>query len=73
MTQTQLRKIPFSKPDIDEATIQSVVEVLRSGWITSGPKTAGDRPKCRATAFPAAPPEFRAPGPPRPAEIPRRL
>jgi dTDP-4-amino-4,6-dideoxygalactose transaminase len=30
--------LPFSKPTIDEATIAAVSEVLRSGWITSGPK-----------------------------------
>jgi len=30
--------LPFSKPTIDEATIASVAETLRSGWITSGPK-----------------------------------
>jgi dTDP-4-amino-4,6-dideoxygalactose transaminase len=30
--------LPFSKPTIDEATISAVAEVLRSGWITSGPK-----------------------------------
>ena len=30
--------IPFTKPTIDEATISAVAEVLRSGWITSGPK-----------------------------------
>jgi dTDP-4-amino-4,6-dideoxygalactose transaminase len=30
--------LPFSKPTIDEATITAVSEVLRSGWITSGPK-----------------------------------
>ena len=30
--------LPFSRPTIDEATIVSVGEVLRSGWITSGPK-----------------------------------
>jgi len=30
--------LPFTKPTIDEETIQGVVEVLRSGWITSGPK-----------------------------------
>ena len=29
--------LPFTRPDIDEATIAGVVEVLRSGWITSGP------------------------------------
>ncbi len=32
--------LPFSKPSIDEATIASVADVLRSGWITSGPKVA---------------------------------
>jgi len=30
--------LPFAKPTIDEATIAAVGEVLRSGWITSGPK-----------------------------------
>ncbi len=30
--------LPFSKPTIDEATIVSVADTLRSGWITSGPK-----------------------------------
>ena len=31
--------IPFSPPDITEAEIQQVADVLRSGWITTGPKT----------------------------------
>lgn len=30
--------LPFSRPSIDEATIAAVADVLRSGWITSGPK-----------------------------------
>ncbi len=30
--------LPFTRPSIDEATIEGVAEVLRSGWITSGPK-----------------------------------
>lgn len=30
-------KVPFSPPDIREQDIEAVVEVLRSGWITSGP------------------------------------
>lgn len=34
-----MRKIPFSPPDISELEIENVVEVLRSGWITTGPKT----------------------------------
>lgn len=28
--------LPFVKPEIDEATIEGVAEVLRSGWITTG-------------------------------------
>jgi dTDP-4-amino-4,6-dideoxygalactose transaminase len=30
--------LPFTRPSIDEETIAAVGEVLRSGWITSGPK-----------------------------------
>ena len=33
------RKIPFSPPDITELEINEVVEALRSGWITTGPRT----------------------------------
>lgn len=32
-------KISFSPPDITEAEIEQVTEALRSGWITTGPKT----------------------------------
>lgn len=32
-------KIPFSPPDITEAEVEQVAEALRSGWITTGPKT----------------------------------
>lgn len=32
-------KITFSPPDITEEEIQAVAEVMRSGWITTGPKT----------------------------------
>ena len=32
-------KIPFSPPDITETEIEQVVEVLKSGWITTGHKT----------------------------------
>lgn len=31
--------VPFSPPDITEREIQAVAEVLRSGWITTGPAT----------------------------------
>jgi dTDP-4-amino-4,6-dideoxygalactose transaminase len=30
--------LPFTKPTIDEETISAVSDVLRSGWLTSGPK-----------------------------------
>lgn len=33
------RNIPFSPPDISELEINEVVETLRSGWITTGPRT----------------------------------
>lgn len=32
-------KIPFSPPDITELEIEQVIEALKSGWITTGPKT----------------------------------
>lgn len=32
-------KIPFSPPDITDEEIKEVTEVLKSGWITTGPKT----------------------------------
>lgn len=34
-----MRNIPFSPPDITDAEVAEVVDVLRSGWITTGPKT----------------------------------
>ena len=33
------RNIPFSPPDMTEAEVEAVSEVIRSGWITTGPKT----------------------------------
>ncbi|KUO78921.1 MAG: capsular biosynthesis protein [Desulfosporosinus sp. BRH_c37] len=35
-----IRKISFSPPDITEEEIDAVSEVLRSGWITTGPNSA---------------------------------
>lgn len=32
--------LPFARPSLGEEEIQEVVETLRSGWITTGPKTA---------------------------------
>ena len=34
-----MMNIPFSPPDITEAEINEVCEALRSGWITTGPRT----------------------------------
>ena len=34
------KMLPFTRPTIDEETIQGVAEVLRSGWLASGPKVA---------------------------------
>ncbi len=36
---TEQIRIPFSPPDITEAEIEEVACALRSGWITTGPKT----------------------------------
>jgi len=33
-----LPHLPFARPTIDDATAQDVADVLRSGWITSGPR-----------------------------------
>ena len=38
-TDLKRRNIPFSPPDMSEAEIAEVADALRSGWITTGPKT----------------------------------
>jgi hypothetical protein len=35
-----VRFLPFTRPSIDEETIAAVAEVLRSGWLATGPKVA---------------------------------
>jgi dTDP-4-amino-4,6-dideoxygalactose transaminase len=35
-----MKFLPFTRPTIDEETIAAVAEVLRSGWLASGPKVA---------------------------------
>jgi len=37
---TRTDYLPFTRPTIDDETIAGVAEVLRSGWITSGPQVA---------------------------------
>ena len=34
-----MQKIPFYKPCLGESEINEVVHTLRSGWLTTGPKT----------------------------------
>ena len=43
------RVIPFSPPDISELEIAEVAEALRSGWITTGPRTK--MLECRLAAY----------------------
>lgn len=39
MSKQILRNIPFSPPDISDEEIQEVIKAMKSGWITTGPKT----------------------------------
>ena len=39
MINKEIRDIPFSPPDITDVEIESVINTLKSGWITTGPKT----------------------------------
>ena len=32
-------KIPFSPPDMTELEVEGAVDAIKSGWITTGPKT----------------------------------
>ena len=32
-------KVPFSPPDMSELEVNEVCEAIRSGWITTGPRT----------------------------------
>ena len=39
MTDIQAMQVPFFRPSISETEIQEVVACLRSGWLTTGPRT----------------------------------
>ncbi len=39
MENTKIRNIPFSPPDITDAEIEEVAKAMKSGWITTGPRT----------------------------------
>jgi dTDP-4-amino-4,6-dideoxygalactose transaminase len=36
---TNIKDIPFSPPDIKEEEIEEVIQAMKSGWITTGPRT----------------------------------
>src|SRR6185295_10983302 len=38
-SESTARSVPFHKPSIGEEEIAAVVDTLRSGWLTMGPKT----------------------------------
>ena len=40
MANTSTTFIPFTRPSFNQETIDAVAQVLRSGWVTSGPKLA---------------------------------
>lgn len=39
MIDSDSKNIPFSPPDIKEAEIEEVIKAMKSGWITTGPRT----------------------------------
>ncbi|RRN69913.1 DegT/DnrJ/EryC1/StrS family aminotransferase [Peribacillus simplex] len=39
MVDIQVRNIPFSPPDITDTEIEEVIKAMKSGWITTGPRT----------------------------------
>jgi len=39
MITTKKRNIPFSPPDVTDAEIDEVIKAMKSGWITTGPRT----------------------------------
>ena len=47
-TAKQLPFLPFTRPTVDEATIAEVGDVLRSGWITTGPHVKALEDELRA-------------------------
>ena len=49
MNESPKRTISFSPPDISELEIEEVAEALRSGWITTGPRTK--MLECRLAAY----------------------
>jgi dTDP-4-amino-4,6-dideoxygalactose transaminase len=36
---TKRMNVPFSPPDISDLEVEEVCKALRSGWITTGPRT----------------------------------
>ena len=60
-------KLPLSRPTLGEEEIREILDVIQSGWITSGPRVkrfeeefaryVGVRPRCGRAVTPA-PPRF---------------
>ena len=48
-TENVKKVISFSPPDISDLEINEVIEALRSGWITTGPRTK--MLECRLAAY----------------------
>ena len=40
MTTAPTQSVPFFRPELTESEIEAVVATLRSGWLTTGPRTA---------------------------------
>ena len=57
--------LPFTRPSIDERTIAEVAEVLRSGWITTGPKCQAFEAALSAALRRPAGARCSTPAPPR--------
>ena len=38
LTRKRAHDLPFARPDIDEDDIAAVVDAMRSGWVTTGPR-----------------------------------
>src|SRR5579862_8053458 len=36
----QFEKIPWARPAIDDAELNEVIDCMKSGWLTSGPRVA---------------------------------
>src|SRR5258708_14842916 len=40
MTTASTHEIPFARPDVDDAEVRAVAEVIATGWVSQGPRVA---------------------------------